>query len=336
MKRVLLAGTLLLGSALRLNAGVGIEAAPFLKIDAGARAAALGGAYTALGDDAAAIFYNPAGAGLLARKELLVSHNAWIADLRNEHAAYVQPENSGLAFFLGLDLLLTPDMDKYDLAGGRDGSFSAGEGALSAGAAWALKKDLYGAIAVKDVWQRADNRSASAYALDLGLVRDYGKLRFGASAQNLGTKMKLYKQSSSLPATYRGGAAYKLADKFWVSADVLKAGESAAAVAAGTEIGLAITRGNSIFGRVGYRSGRTGDTGAGISSGLGLSLRGGDLRFDYSFSPYGGLGAGQRLTLSFRFGEAIKDAGDKAAAREQLKEKAAPPPEEETGSYSRW
>ena len=42
---------------------VGQTGLQFLKVDVGARAAAMGGAYNMVGDDAGAIFYNPAGIG---------------------------------------------------------------------------------------------------------------------------------------------------------------------------------------------------------------------------------------------------------------------------------
>ena len=41
--------------------GVGTTSANFLKIDVGARAAAMGGAFTALADDGSSLYWNPAG-----------------------------------------------------------------------------------------------------------------------------------------------------------------------------------------------------------------------------------------------------------------------------------
>jgi long-subunit fatty acid transport protein len=59
---------------------VATSAAQFLKIGAGCRAAALGGAYVAMADDAAALFWNPSGLARLNRSEILFMHAQWLAD----------------------------------------------------------------------------------------------------------------------------------------------------------------------------------------------------------------------------------------------------------------
>ena len=59
---------------------VGTSAAQFLKIGAGCRAAALGGAYVAIANDAAALYWNPAGLARLDHNELLLMHADWLAE----------------------------------------------------------------------------------------------------------------------------------------------------------------------------------------------------------------------------------------------------------------
>ena len=60
----------------------------FLKIDGSARAAAMGSAYMMLGQDASAMFYNPAGLGLMAKKrDFLATSTMYIADVRYYHLA---------------------------------------------------------------------------------------------------------------------------------------------------------------------------------------------------------------------------------------------------------
>ena len=295
---VTLAG--LLGPA--LYAGSGSEAAAFLKLDAGARAAAMGGAFTAVGDDASSVFYNPAGPALAHQQELMLSHSEWVAGLKNEHAAYILPVSPRLTLFTGITALLSPSLDSYDNFGDKTGSFSAMDGAAGAGLSWAFSRDLFGGVFAKTVYQQADSRKAFAYAGDFGLVKTFGdSVRLGLSAQNLGTKMKLYSESFALPLTYRGGAACRVGEFAWLTAEAVKTGQSAAVFAAGAEGDYSFGRTETAFARLGYTTGRSKNAGSGFSAGAGL--RSNDLRIDYAFSPFGDLGDTHRITLTLKFGE---------------------------------
>lgn len=62
----------------------------FLKVDVGTRAAGMAGSYTQVGDDASAMFYNPAGIAKIAtRFDFFVSQTQWIADITYNAAGLV-------------------------------------------------------------------------------------------------------------------------------------------------------------------------------------------------------------------------------------------------------
>ncbi|MCX5786244.1 MAG: PorV/PorQ family protein [Elusimicrobia bacterium] len=292
-------------SPVSARAETGTTAMPFLKIDSGARAAALGGAYSAAGDDAASVFYNPAGAALADRKELELSHNEWLQGLRNENLAYVQPLGKNFTAFGGANVLLSGAMNKYDASGGNTGSFNSLEGAFSLGLAAGLGGNCYGAAALKTFYQKADKNSAFAFGGDAGLLKIYGDWSFGASVSNLGAKLKLGSTAFSLPLIIRAGAANRLNEQFLLSADAVKAGESQTAFCAGAEGEFMIRENEAFFVRAGYKSGRSQYTGPGFTAGIGIKNN--DLRLDYAFSPYGDLGDSHRITLSFRFGVTRED-----------------------------
>ena len=294
-----------------LYAGAGSDGAAFLKIDAGARAAAMGGAFTAVGDDASSVFYNPAGPALARNKELMLSHSEWLEGLRNEHAAYIHPVSERLTLFTGLTALIIPSLDRLDTSGDKTGSFNAMDGAAGAGLSWAFGGNFFAGLFAKTIYQQADKRKAFAYAGDFGIIKTYGDtVRLGLTAQNLGTRMKLYSESFDLPRTYRGGAAYRVKDIAWLTAEVVKAGQSDTAFAAGTEGEYAFSAKETVFARAGYRAGRSRNAGSGISAGVGL--RSNDLRVDYAFSPFGDLGDTHRISLSLKFG---KDRNDLVPGR---------------------
>ena len=300
MKSVLVLFLSLLLAPQRALAAVGIEASPFLKIDVGARASAMGGAFTAIADDASGIFYNPAGPALMSKAEIFLSHNQWIEGLNAEQVSYVHPVSDKLTYFAGLSALLSPMMPSYNSEGNATGSFNSLDAMYGAGVALIENGVIAGCFA-KMITQEAHNEKGAAYAGDIGVISNYGNFRFGAAAQNLGGKMKIYREEFNLPQIYRGGLAYRALDKYWFSGEVRKLGEADISYAVGAEGEFNITTSASAFIRLGFNSGRSQNTGSGMSAGLGLSFP--ILSFDYAFSPFGDLGETHRLTMSLRFGK---------------------------------
>jgi hypothetical protein len=299
MRAALLLTLLSLPAAVRADAGP--EAAAFLKIDAGARAAALGGAFVAVADDASSIFYNPAGPALMTRAQAYLSHTDWIEGLKTEHLAYVHPASDKIAFFGGVAALSSPMMVSYDAGGNETGAFNASDMMIGAGFAYTEDTGARAGLMVKRVSQEAREHSDSAYAADLGAILERGGFRFGAAVQNIGDKITLHKESFALPRTLRAGAAYKALGIFWLTAELRKQGRSDIGAAAGLEAGFGVAEGYKTALRAGYATGRDENTGSGFSGGLGLSVS--DFTFDYAFSPFGELGGTHRLALSVKFGE---------------------------------
>jgi hypothetical protein len=293
--------TLLLFAAAPARAGAGGDALPFLKMDVGSRGAALSGAYCAAGDDALSVFYNPAGTALAEKKQILLGHNEWLEEIRNETIAYLHPLGPRLTLFGGVNLLMSGSMRRYDAAGTDTGSFSALESAVSLGASAALLEDFYGGAAVKVLSQEAAGKKAMAWAGDAGLLKLYGDWRIGAAVSNFGTGMKLGARRFDLPLMLRGGVSRTFLENYTVSADAVKAGKSETAGAFGAEARLATAPKEYFFIRGGYKTGRSRYAGPGFTAGVGLANR--DFRIDYAFAPYGDLGDSHRFTVSLSFGK---------------------------------
>jgi len=302
-------------------AEAGSSALSFLKVDAGARAAALGGAYCAAGDDALAVFYNPAGTVLARRTEALLGHNEWLGGLRNETAAYVHPFGQSLTVFGGLNALFSGDMTRYDASGTSRGSFNSREGAASAGVSARLGRGWYGGLAAKGLYQAAAGESAMAWAGDAGLLAVYGRLRFGLSASNFGGAMKLRSRAFALPLMLRGGVSAEAGEYLRFSADAVKPGESDLQGAFGAEAELPANPQEAFYLRAGYRTGRSGNAGPGLSAGVGFGN--GELRLDYAFAPYGDLGDSHRVTLAFAFGAQRLPPGERKAYKITSQERSA-------------
>lgn len=292
--------SLLLFTAAPALAGAGGDALPFLKMDTGARGAALSGAYCAVGDDALSVFYNPAGTALADKKEILLGHNEWLEEIRNETIAYLHPLGPRFTVFGGLNLLMSGSMRRYDAAGNNTGSFSSQEWAVSLGASGALLEEFYGGAAVKVLSQQAASRRAMAWAGDAGLLKLYGDWRFGTSVSNFGTGMKLGSRRFGLPLILRAGLSRTFLENYTAAAEAVKAGQSETAGVFGAEARLHTAPKEYFFIRGGYKTGRSRYAGPGFTAGVGLSNR--DLRVDYAFAPYGDLGDSHRVSVSFSFG----------------------------------
>jgi hypothetical protein len=89
-----IAAVLLLAIAVTLGFGfnkVGTTAAPFLKIEYGARPVGMGGTFVALANDPSGIYYNPAGIAEIQNTQFMGGYTVWFADLKYNYATFILP-----------------------------------------------------------------------------------------------------------------------------------------------------------------------------------------------------------------------------------------------------
>src|SRR3989475_11116987 len=77
------------------NTGFGTASGEFLLLGAGARGAALGGAFAALTTDVTALYYNPAGLSQMARPGIMVSTYSYVASARYTWLGFALPMSVG-------------------------------------------------------------------------------------------------------------------------------------------------------------------------------------------------------------------------------------------------
>ena len=77
------------------NTAYGGTSGEFLLLGAGARGAALGGAYAALATDVTALYYNPAGLAQMTRPSLMVSTYSYVAQTRYSWVGLALPLGGG-------------------------------------------------------------------------------------------------------------------------------------------------------------------------------------------------------------------------------------------------
>jgi hypothetical protein len=173
---------------------VGTTSAPFLKIEYGARAVAMGGSFVALADDASGTYYNPAGIAELDNVTVCVGHTMWFADLDYNYATFVIPTkkiNVSLwgAFLSSEDIPVTT-VENPD---GTGQFFHYLDGVLGITGSAFLSDRLSIGLSLKFVQQTLYNESASTFALDIGSIlrTPFKGLRLGMCMTNYGGRMQL-------------------------------------------------------------------------------------------------------------------------------------------------
>lgn len=301
MKKIL---ALLLIASVNAEAATLNSGAAFLKIGAGARPEAMGGAYTALADDVSALHYNPAGLSSLAKKEAGVTHTEYLLGAKFDFVGYGQPTKLG-TFALGMVRLDTGNQEGRDINRQVAAGFTAVDSAYSLGFSRRIQPaSLSLGANLKFLQSRIGEDSASTFAMDIGVIHQLKDKPFSAgfSVLNIGQGMKFISQRDPLPLTLSLGGAYRVAGALHLALDVRhEPNDRRTSVGIGTE--YAVLPMFSL--RAGYasRSSITPTSGTspltGLGGGFGLKMK--NYTADYTFTPFGELGNVQRISLGARF-----------------------------------
>ena len=304
MKKILRLVVLL---ALPASAGAA-ETAAFLKIGVGARAAAMGGAYTSVADDASAVGWNPAGPAALSKREIGATHTELTSDTRFDFLSFAQPVKHGVISAAGA-YLSQGRISGRDVNGAPTGGYSASDMSVALGFASQAAADLKLGVNAKYIQSSIAEASAQSGALDLGGqyvlkgLRGPGVPVIGVAVQNLGPAMKFLDQSSQLPLTFAAGIGYRFPAGSIVALDYKGRPHSRDSdFSIGTEYALL----SNFALRAGYGTAKaySGDKAVltalnGFSMGFGIKLSAYSL--DYSFAPAGELGNVQTLSFGAKF-----------------------------------
>lgn len=172
----------------------GTTAAEFLQIGIGARATAMGEAFTATVDDVTAIYWNPSGLARIGQLTFAAEYAQWLAGIDFNFFALAVPTNFG-TFGVGITAMRSPEMEVTTVAAqdGTGETFTTASYAfaLSYGRALTDRFSLGGSMKV--VNERIWNSSATGVAFDVGtmFVTPFRGIRLGASIANFGTKMQM-------------------------------------------------------------------------------------------------------------------------------------------------
>jgi hypothetical protein len=315
-------------------------AVPFLNLDVSARAAGMGGAQSALVNDATALVANPAALRDLRRPSASLFHATYVDSSFYDFLGFGRRVGRAGAFGVGAQFLSQGDIEKIDVDGNTTGNLTPNDLALSLGYAHDFSDFIFG-VGGKYIQSKLVD-SASAFAFDAGILSPSfmdNKLRLAATLSNVGPPIKYQSESQPLPTRARGGATFSPTPQWTWAADAVfpNAGDTFGAV--GVEYHLPLDGPLKVDLRGGYNTqSKDLESMSGFSGGIGFNgtngplkvdLRGGyntqskDLEsmsgfsggigfngtnfgVDYALVTLGELGLSHRFSLNFRFGQETK------------------------------
>ncbi len=308
----------------------GTVAAAFLEIGIGARAEAMGGAYTAQAGSAEMIYWNPAGLAYVDGLAVSLSHTEWLAETNFEFFSVAAPlpfaNAVAAASFTSLAVPQQPVRTVAEPEGTGE-NYSAQDFAVNVSVAARLISSFSVGLSGKYISQRIWTESASQFALDVGVYYQtpLRGLVLGSSISNFGPDLRMqgrhltnvldpdpvnrgienvpvgYETDSfSLPQIFRFGVSYMLSlpmrNHIVMGVDLMHPTGSTEGINVGMEYGLL----DILFLRVGYQSlyEREAVNGLALGAGLQYVLRSRSrFAFDYAYSNWGILQKVHRVSL---------------------------------------
>ena len=284
---LILAGLILAFGSFSSAHGPGTTTASFLKIGIGARASALGEAFTALAQDGTCLYWNPAGLAYLREKELSATYNSWLQEINQGYLSFSFPFAKG-GLGLGVNYVDLGKMEGRDEYGHPTGTFTASDTHIFAGYAHKFKTIAWG-LSLGTLQDVIKEDRKTAFLATVGFLYPVGeRLTLGLAAQNIGSRLG----ADPLPLTFKLGAASRLKN-LALALDVAKPQDNEIYYCLGAEWWLKDT----LALRAGYKTNQ--DAGEGITAGIGLKMA--KVSLDYAYVPYGDLGSTQRISLGIKF-----------------------------------
>lgn len=278
----------------------------FLRIPAGARAVAMGGAFTAVTGDPMSLHYNPAALSTNTISTLTTTYTNYMMDMHAGFLGWANPrENDAIGvsinYFYGGSFIRTT-MENPTGTGEEFTSHS-----MAAAGSWSrlLSDKLRLGATGRLIYSEIDTYNAHAVAFDLGaLLQPSNHFTIGAAVRNAGVQTKaFYQENDPMPTELALGLCRTLLDdNLLIAADATAPLSGKFNAAIGIEYTLmpmfALRTGLSL------NSWETAEEAGGTTLdafSFGMGFNRGTLGADYAWKPAADLGDAHRLSLQYRF-----------------------------------
>lgn len=313
--------------ATALNAGesyfkkeaMGSTTADFLNLPVGARAIGMGGAYTAISEEASGIYWNPAGLVQIPKLSVTFMRSEYIAGINYQYLAYAQRLAADSA--IGASFMVTDigTLDQTNIYGTKTGAFTPKDQVVTLSYSKAVlefsdkERDVSIGINAKYIKSKIVNEDES-FAGDLGIMAySFTTLpyRLGVAVTNFGQGLKYDTESNPLPMTLKLGGALNPFKNLLIAADAVFPKGNGPHYLLGFELSTQPNELTKFSARGGLNSQLLKDDLSGFTLGLGATLH--FFSLDYAYAPMGELGTAHRIsiTLDFPFRSPIFERRDR-------------------------
>jgi hypothetical protein len=293
----------------------------FLKVDMSARAAAMGGAFMLIGNDANAMFYNPAGiAKMTSNFDFLASQTQWIGDITYSSAGVAKNFGNVGTFGASASFCNYGDIEGTRVANNDLGYEETGNvdvGAYVIGISYARNLSTKFAVGGQVKWVsqnlgksllntgKTEDNSVSGLGYDFGTIfyPGFKSFRFGMSVRNFSGELKYQKEGFQLPLTFTIGVAMDVLDimgehknPLLLAVDAIHPRDYSERINIGAEYLFM-----DMFAlRLGYKVNYDEEN---FTAGVGFKkqVRGSELKVDYAYSAMDLFDAVNRFSVGFSF-----------------------------------
>lgn len=275
----------------------------FLKIPAGARASAMGGAYASVAEGVEGSWWNPAALEGAKGIQIMASHDEYLASLRHDQFG-VGGRLFGGGVSASIRALYSEPIPERDALGNLLGTFGSHDLQFGLGYGRAMGAGLRAGASAQVVRERIADASATTWSVGFGTTWDPLKLpglRLSADVHDLGpsghfTIDGTAGQNVALPAALRLGASLARPAGALTARGALET-SMISGQAGLVMLGAEIVHNSGFALRAGLR---WGDTESNYSLGAGWSVKA--MRLDYAFVPFkDDLGDTHRFSLGAQF-----------------------------------
>ncbi len=285
MKKIILIVLIMFVSKAYSQSGEGGEPGAFMKNGFGARPNSLGNSYTAISNDASAIFYNPAGLSSVNKLQVMGMYSNLFGSVEGLNYGNIGVSKGFEFGTMGLGIIYSSvsDIPYVENVSGPSGeTFSDNEMAVILSYSRIVTDNLQIGINGKFIRHTIAGYEASGIGFDVALLTTFNeKLKMGLMIQDaVGATIKLNGREDTYISKFKFGIAYNPISVLTISPEIMVTGNKKAQLSIGSEYDVYK---NMIKLRGGYNTVQEAPS-------FGVGIKYSQINIDYSYSRNGDLG----------------------------------------------